>query len=148
MPTINVVIGPPCAGKSTLAWGKRSPDDVIVDADKIAHALGSMLSHGSSGSIKKLTQRVRQSAINGVLDGIEHDAWIIHTRPGDLAIRRYIEAGAVFRLVDPGLEECLERARRDGRPEGTEQVIRDWHHSPPDLDPVSSEKRVSFMAYR
>jgi hypothetical protein len=46
---------------------------------------------------------------------------------------RYEEVGAEVVVLDPGMDVCLERAAADGRPDGTEDVIRQWYEDPPDV---------------
>jgi hypothetical protein len=41
MPTITLIAGPPCAGKTTLARQLAEPDHVVIDFDDIAVRLGS-----------------------------------------------------------------------------------------------------------
>jgi len=38
--TINVIVGPPCAGKSTHVKANSTKGDVLVDYDDLAKALG------------------------------------------------------------------------------------------------------------
>lgn len=134
MGKIAVVVGPPCAGKSTFVQGAKKPNDVVVDADLLAQALGSEVAHDSTGDVREVMLNVRRVAISIVLEGIESPAWIIHTNPDAQLVRRYREAGATFKLLDPGIDECLARAKAQGRPQGTEEAIRAWYASPPDLN--------------
>ncbi|QOL59164.1 hypothetical protein BL7055_10420 [Bifidobacterium longum subsp. longum] len=46
---------------------------------------------------------------------------IIHSRPSVEQVEAYERADAEFILVDPGIDQCLEQAADDDRPEGTEQ---------------------------
>lgn len=134
MATINVVVGPPCAGKSTLVSASREPDDVVVDFDLIASALGSAQGHGADGSIREMAFRARRSVVRGVIGGIPHDSWVIHTNPSKSQVQKYYTAGAVFHLVDPGKDVCLSRAEKDNRPDGTVEAIESWYESPPSLE--------------
>lgn len=138
MGKITVVVGPPAAGKSTFVWSNRKATDVTVDADRLAQALGSEREHDAKGDIRTVMLALRRVAISMVNDGLDSDAWIIHTNPDARLVAEYIAAGATFKLIDPGEEVALERAREDGRPEGTESAIRAWYASPPDLNPKKS----------
>lgn len=125
-----VVVGASCSGKSTYAWDNREDDDLVVDFDRIAGALGNTKPHDSSGLIGEATFRARLSAINTALDRDEN-SWIIHGNPSAEQIDEYLDVDAEFVVLDPGLDECLARAEADDRPEGTEQNIRDWYDNPP-----------------
>jgi len=135
---ITVIIGPPCGGKSTLVRSNRESDDVIVDYDSIAMALGASISHNSTGSIRDVALGMRYRAIDLILKGIEHPAWVIHTRPSPDLIARYHQAGAHFELCDPGKDVCLQRATDDERGGEVESVINDWYDNPPNFE-VSEE---------
>jgi HK97 family phage prohead protease len=124
---IHVVVGPPCAGKSTLAREKAEPGAVIIDFDVLAIALGSTTPHASTGLVRSTAFAARHAAIASVLAHPDQDSWIIHTWPTAEQLETYAAAGAEVIEVDPGLDEALARAERDGRPEGTTDSIRSWY---------------------
>ena len=138
MPDINVIIGPPCAGKSTHVLSSKAAGDVVVDADALAKAIGAPTSHARTGAHRSIVFKARQAIISSVLAGVDAAAWIIHTNPSKALIQRYHDAGAKFQVIDPGMDECLARCKSDDRPDGTEQVIRDWYDKPPS---IQREKR-------
>ena len=146
MGKITVVVGPPCAGKSTFVQKAKKPNDVVVDADLLAQALGSEVAHDATGDVRDLMFSLRRVAISIVLDGIKSPAWIIHTNPDTRLIRGYHEAGATFKLLDPGIEECLARAEAQGRPAGTDEAIRAWYANPPELQAKSVSSPVVWLA--
>ena len=127
-----VIVGPSCSGKSTYAWGQREDTDLVVDYDRIAQALGCAEAHGASGDILKASFEARMAAINVALAS-ENPSWIIHSTPTAEHIEEYMDAGCVFVVLDPGLEECLERCENDERPEGTAERIREWYDDPPEF---------------
>lgn len=139
---ITVVVGPPCAGKSTWIGEQKQPDDVVVDFDRIASALGSQRPHAAPGAVREVAFAARRAAITRVLGGVEADAWIIHTSPWPGQMARYADAGAEIVLLDPGIEECLARAEADGRPEGTADAIRAWYDNPPLAGAEKRERRM------
>jgi HK97 family phage prohead protease len=139
---ITVVVGPPCAGKSTWISEKRQPDDVVVDFDRMAQALGSTRAHAAPDAIRQVAFAARKAAIAKVLSGIDTDGWIIHTSPWPGQLDLYRSAGAEVVLLDPGVEECLARAEADGRPDGTADAIRQWYDSPPLTDLKSRRTAV------
>ena len=128
---ITVVMGPSCSGKSTFIQEQKQPGDVVVDWDLMNQALGSDNPHDAPEDVKQVTFAARTAAIARIFDGIEKDAWIIWHDLTDDKIREYGEQGVKFHVMDTSLETRLERAREDGRPEGTEQRIREWFENPP-----------------
>ena len=148
--TITVIIGAPCAGKSTYAREHKRDGDVVVDYDELAKALGSITPHESSGAIRLVALAVRREAIQKILGGIDTDAFIIHTNPPQEIAEQYIEAGAKFVLLDPSRETCLKRAEQ--RPAHTIEGIEKWYESPPNiisrlgLAPLKSESAKILAA--
>ena len=128
---INIIIGPPCAGKSTHIREQAKAGDVLIDYDQIATAIGSDVPHQAKGDIRKVALSMRHRAIDEITKGIDADSWIIHSNPSPLLLARYEEAGATFTMIDPGQADCIERA--SDRPEGTADAIADWYANPPTL---------------
>lgn len=119
---IHVIIGAPCAGKSTFVKENAKDGDVIVDFDLIAKALGAK-EHLPTGHIKSASFKAREAVIDYILKS-DCEAWIIHTSPNEQQMKSYEEAGAEIVSIDTDFETCMERAQ--DRPEGTEQIIRDY----------------------
>lgn len=124
---IRVVTGPPCAGKSTYVQDNRGPDDVVVDFDLIAKALGSGANHRPEGAVRDVAFAARDGAVTRVLAGVASDAWLIHTSPTGAQVAAYEDAKAEFIELDPGIDVCLARAQEDGRPNGTAESIAAWY---------------------
>ncbi|WP_336819840.1 HK97 family phage prohead protease [Gordonia sp. MMO-8] len=124
---ITVVTGPPASGKSTHVREHAEPGDIVVDFDVLATAFGSPDRHDAPKDVADVAFAARNAAIEQILDGVDADAWIIHTQPKAEWIAEYKAADAVFVEIDPGLEACLKQAEDDGRPEWTADVIRDWY---------------------
>lgn len=143
-----VVVGPPCAGKSTYVQGIRSVGNVVIDYDVIAKALGSSTPHGTTGAIRRVALAARRAAINKVLAGVEADAFIIHTMPSQEQVDEYEAAGAEFRLIDPGKEECLRRAQEEGRPKDVLQAINRWYTSLPFKLPTPKKGKEGVVTLR
>jgi HK97 family phage prohead protease len=130
---LHVIIGPPCAGKSTYVREHAREGDVRIDYDAIAQALGAPSSHGAEGSIRECAFRVREEAIGYAIES-KCEAWVIHTSPTDAQLAAYEEAGAEFVELDTDMETCLQRAEEDGRPEGTQEVIRAYFEGKKSMD--------------
>lgn len=122
---LHIIIGPPCAGKSTYVMEHAKEGDLRVDFDKLAAALGSETPHRAEGHIKSAAFKARQAAIDYAIEsGCE--AWIIHTSPSEKQMEDYVGAGAELVYMDTDMETCLARAEQDGRPDGTADTIREY----------------------
>lgn len=132
MPVLTVVVGPPCAGKSTYVRRTAAEGDVVVDYDAIARALGSPHAHDAPRPVADCAFRAREAVVGRCMER-DYPAWVIHARPSPAQLRSYRDHGARVVLLDPGVDECLRRCEADGRPAGTAERIRDWYERPPDL---------------
>jgi HK97 family phage prohead protease len=133
MAQVTVIVGPPCAGKSTYVHDHAAPGDVVIDFDTLAAALGSPTRHGPPAPIAGVAAAARAAAVKKVLKGIPADAWIVHASPTTSDLTAYASANAEVVVLDPGLGQCLARAESDGRPHGTDDAIRAWYDSPPHI---------------
>ncbi len=131
---LTVVIGPPCAGKSTYVRRMARSGDVRVDYDALARCLGSDRSHEAPRAVADVAYAARDAAVARCL-AKRWPAWVIHSRPGEEQMDAYRQAGARLVLLDPGMDECLARCAADGRPPGTDERIRDWYARPPQVAP-------------
>lgn len=129
---LTVVVGPPCAGKSTYVRAHARDGDVTVDYDALSRALGSQRDHEAPRAVADTASRARDAAVSRVMEK-RWPAWVIHSRPSPEQIAAYRDSGARLVLMDPGVDECLRRCAEDGRPPGTEARIRDWYDRPPQL---------------
>lgn len=126
--TLHIITGAPCSGKSTYVREHAAPDDVRIDFDAMATALGSSTPHGSKGRVRGATFAARKAAIYWLLanDTPDSDSWIIHSSPADWQKAAYTDAGAEFVEMTTDLETCLARAEADERPDGEAEKIRAW----------------------
>lgn len=128
---ITVIIGAPCAGKSTYARESMASGDVVVDYDELAKAFGSDKPHESYGAVRTVALAARREAIRSILRGVEANAFIIHTNPTKEQVDDYIKADAQFVFLDPSKETCLARAEQ--RPATTAAAIEDWYANQPEV---------------
>lgn len=122
---LRVVIGPPAAGKTTHIAQHRRPDDIVIDHDALARALGAPADHVANGPHAALARKLRTVAIQDLLDH-PRPAWIIHTTPTPADTTRYDNAGATPVLIDPGKVTTLRRAREQ-REHWTLPAIHTWY---------------------
>lgn len=124
---IHIIIGPPCAGKSTYVREHAKDGDLRVDYDLIAQALGATNSHASDGLVRQAAFEAREGAIQTALKFKDAESWIIHTSPNEEHMKMYTEAEADVIELDPGYEVCMERAKQDERPQQSIDGIEKWY---------------------
>lgn len=129
---LTVVVGPPCAGKSTYVRRMAHAGDVLVDYDALARVLGSDRAHEAPPNVADVAYFARHAVVTRCIEK-GWPAWVIHSRPSEAQLDAYRDAGARLVLLDPGMDECMVRCERDGRPPGTAERIRDWYARPPQL---------------
>lgn len=139
---IRVVVGPPCAGKTTFVSENAGPGDTVLDWDVLVDAVDAdpdavgQWGLERSPEARALATFMRAVAVSRSLEqagASETTAWIIHGRPSERDLERYVLAGATIDLLDPGETECLERAEADGRPAESVAEIRRWYDDPPNI---------------
>lgn len=123
---IYVITGAPCSGKTTYVSEKAKENELIIDYDSIAEALGAKR-YEATGRIQAVALEVREKAIDMALTKPDENSWIIHSNPNEEKLKRYEDAGAEIITLDPGKDVCLERAKADGRPESTFIGIHKWY---------------------
>ena len=138
---LHIIIGPPCAGKSTYVRENAEDGDVIVDFDAIAKALGSETAHDAPSQVRECAFEARRAVIEKAMaSGFE--AWVIHSNPTAQQMDEYAKADAEIVTLAPDMETCLERAEADGRPEGTADAIRRWYADHDEKgDPAASDEQ-------
>lgn len=134
--TIHVVVGPPASGKSTFVDTNAPPGTPRFDFDRVADTVaGTKVEHDAPQSVIDTVLAMRRGLMGWALDPETpiDELWLINARPSDNTIAALQSAGAVFHLCDPGMDECIARAEREGRPEHTISRIRGWYDNPPVL---------------
>jgi 5-methylcytosine-specific restriction endonuclease McrA len=135
---ITLVCGPPCSGKTTWVHEHAEPGDLVLDWDALAQALGSPHPWQHPPALRPFIAEARDAAL-ARLDRAHNlsAAWIIATAPRQADRDRLAPGASVVLLATPE-DECVRRARRDGRPADTIEAIEAWwrtyradEHAPP-----------------
>lgn len=134
---ITVVVGPPCAGKSTWVELTAPSGAARVDFEKLAAALGSPNATDVPPVVFDAAQAARRGVLGWVLDpDQEHPVGELYLTYSFIAadtISALHDLGARFVLIDPGESECVERAESGGFPQRTVDAIHRWYADPPEL---------------
>ena len=125
-----LVYGPPLSGKTTYVLQHAGSEDLIVDLDRIAKAIGNSSLYERSDGIKAAVFLVRDTLYDHVRTrgGKWPTAWIIGGFPRkDDRERIASRLGASIIKIEATEEECLARLyENDSRPLIWEEYIRNW----------------------
>lgn len=130
MPTLTVITGPPCAGKTTYAREHARPGDVVIDFDELARALGSGNAHDHHPSIREITAAAWSAAIRRALTEKQLTTWIIDSRPTSPRRSQYDNTAATYINLTAGRDELHRRADASGRPPDSHNRIDTWFDRP------------------
>ena len=132
--TIHVVMGPPASGKSTFVEQNAPPGVPRFDFTNVASTVAGIdLAHDSPQPVMDVVLAMRRGLMGWALDPETQveELWLVNARPSDNTIAAFAAAGAVFHVLDPGEDECIARAQREGYPDGTVERIQQWYINPP-----------------
>lgn len=137
MAKLHMVVGPPAGGKSTYVDNNAPAGTPRFDFDKVAAVVGGVESFDSTPSaVAEVVLAMRRGLLGRLLDPEtvqDHDVWVVNTNPSENTISKWVQAGGVFHVLDPGESEALARATRQGRGEDTMSSIRAWYSAPPQI---------------
>jgi 5-methylcytosine-specific restriction protein A len=128
---VNVVYGPPAAGKTTWVESQCRPGDFVWDFDKVKAAVSGLPLHSETpAEILDAVLAMRDALVemlkrNGCRLG---RVWFIVTSPEKYRTQLH---RATFYRVEADMETCLARARQAGRPQQVLDVIRGWYAANP-----------------
>lgn len=140
-----LIIGAPCAGKTTYARQNRKAGDPLIDFDRLVEATGGTAHTQGQDDIRRVAEAMRKAGQGrGFADDIDADVWAIHTRPSNAALADMAERGIRIICLDPGKDICLERAEKEARSESSINAITAWYENPPVL-PAGAERKKAVM---
>ena len=140
-----LIIGAPCAGKTTYARQNRKAGDPLIDFDRLVKAVGGTAHAQGQDDIRRVAEAMRKAGQGrGFADDIEADVWAIHTRPSNAALADMAERGIRIICLDPGEKTCLERAEKEARSKSSIEAIKAWYENPPVL-PAEAERKKAVM---
>lgn len=131
---LNVIIGPPAAGKSTFVREHAQSGDVILDYDLLANVLAGELAenHSHTKQIKAVAKAARLAALDAAMKQ-DVTVWLIHSNPAASTIVRYESMGATIHTVDPGKDVVMKRVKQL-RPRELLPVAAAWYDRQPAVD--------------
>jgi len=124
-----VVLGPPTAGKSTWVLQRATTYDIVIDYDRLAVALTGTGAHGHNhpSQLTAVVKKVRRAAIDAAVGYADQvDVYVIHSKPGIDAMRRYQGLGAQIVVVDPGRDVVMARCKAE-RPWQLQVAVAEWY---------------------
>ena len=140
-----LIIGAPCAGKTTYARQNRKKGDPLIDFDRLVEATGGTAHQQGQDDIRRVAEAMRKAGQGrGFADDIDADVWAIHTRPSNGALADMAERGIRIICLDPGKDICLERAEKEARSQSSIEAINAWYENPPVL-PAGAERKKTVM---
>lgn len=113
---VHLVFGPPLSGKTTFAADSMKPGDIIVDMDRLFHAITMLPPYDKPNNLLPNVLAVQKTLIDNIKTryGKWHNAWIVGGYADKYKRERLAdELGAEIIFCDISKEECLRRLEMD-----------------------------------
>lgn len=126
-----VVTGPPAAGKSSWIDAHATPEDIVIDLDRITVALtGPGAPQWNQHPLHlRIAHRARYAAMDAAFQLLDDlDVYLIHTMPRAKALAQYKRLAARIVVVDPGRDIVMARIAAMRSPE-MERVATRWYNA-------------------
>lgn len=145
---VNVVVGPPFAGKSVFVSENAGAGVPRFDFDAVATVVGGVDKPEAdvSPGVVDAVLAMRRGLVGWLLDPetVVDELWFVSENPPAALISKFEGVGAVFHLVDPGRDVCVERATEAGASDDVLARIDAWYENPPEL-PGGEKGGVALM---
>ena len=129
-PTVTLICGPPCAGKTTYAQTHAKPGDLIVDWDLIAQRLGSPTTHTHRRIYRQRADAEVRRLCDEIKAGLHPTAWVIRSLPDPHQRQQWAASlGARVVLLDEPDHVLTQRARQRPNPSAVIEAIRYWRRT-------------------
>lgn len=126
---LNIVTGPPAAGKTTYVKTHSTPNAVTIDYDALAQSLGSTNQHDHTAHHIAVTSAAWNAAVKAALIASRStEVWIIHSIPNVQAIRLYKSYSGRLHVIDPGQDLVTERCLKTRPAQAMKQVEKWYRH--------------------
>lgn len=147
--TLHMVVGPPSAGKSTYVETMAPMSTPRFDFDRVVDTVGGGdISQDTPQPVAEVVLAMRRGLLGWLFDPEtvqDGDLWVINTNPSDNTVSKWVAAGGVFHVIDPGEDEVVARAVRQGRPDSVVESIRAWYNAPPNIPDDRKVKEARAM---
>jgi predicted kinase len=130
---VEIVHGPPGAGKATYVAKNKRDDDVVIDVDLLYSALSMLPKYEKPSVLFYYIEDVAQYALRAAKSNSRiRKIWIISSRPDiDLVKDQAKRLDATLIQLDPGMSECLKRISKDETRNkhfhGWARIIHQWY---------------------
>jgi hypothetical protein len=130
---LEIVHGPPGAGKSSYIMNHKRDDEVTIDIDEIYCALTGLPKYEKPSCLFDYVEGVAQFVLrSSKLYPSVRKVWIISSRPDLAAVHAQAERlDAKMTMLDPGLPECLRRISKDTKRNAHvgswEKILTRWY---------------------
>lgn len=139
---IRIILGAPCAGKTTYISEHAAPGDITIDFDRLAAALtpnGELGVHlDRPETVRRAASYTRKALAAFLRDKANETTeastvWIPITslEAFNGAIDKYVTAGARITQLTTPKAECIRRAKVENRPPSTIQAINEYYENLP-----------------
>jgi predicted kinase len=129
MRDVTLIVGPPCAGKTTWVAQRAAPGALVVDWDRLAYEAGSPVSHDHAPTYRAAATARRTQLEQQIATMTDGTAYVIRTAAREAertAIATRLRATHV-EVLDPGVHTCLARARATDRHPDVDAAILRWY---------------------
>jgi hypothetical protein len=137
---LTIVMGPPCAGKTTWVHEHAKVGDIVIDYDALAVALTAPggHTHDHTPHVAAVTIAARKAATETALRlATTVDVYLIHSKPSRAQRAEYHKLSAKMVTLDPGRDVVRQRAKAE-RTARTYTVIDEWYQAQRDDGAVAS----------